>query len=110
MHAPRRLRTATVIDGDAVFPPIHRYPIAVGSSLLNIFDVRGIAGEHCDFIRSRLLAPITRTAPIRLDHHHVLLRDGPLDFVRILLQINISEAGCHAVRALLDVYVRFVMQ
>src|SRR5690242_12460481 len=74
-HASRRLRAARVIGDDAILAAIHRQAIAVGSSLLSIFNVRGIPGKHGNLIGRRVLTPIARAAPSRLHDRNVLLRD-----------------------------------
>ena len=70
----------------------------------------GTTLEYRDFISRRVLAPIASAAFARLRDHDIVLRDGALNFIRILQHINVSDASGHSVSSLADVNVVFVVK
>src|SRR4051812_3558126 len=92
-HPTRRLWSARVVNDHAIFAAIHRQTIAVGSSLLGIFNVRRISLEYRNLVGGRVLAPITDASPSRLHDHHVVLGDGAVNLIPLFLQVNIRDSG-----------------
>ena len=90
-HAARRLGSASVINNDPILAPVHRQTVPVGRALFGVFDVRRIAFQHRDLVDVRVLTPISRAALAGLDYDDVVLRDGALDLVAVLLQVDIGD-------------------
>ena len=109
-YTARRIGAPRVINDDAVLAPVHRQSITISSSLLGILDVCRIPLEDRYLIRSRVLAPVSRPPPTRLRQHHIALGNGPIDFVRVFLQIHVGAASRYAIGPLLNVHVGLIME